>query len=104
MGQRFIQPFYLDYEYTDLPIPSGIPAYGPVRRQKPLPESSWGWDKPQAEGFASELQPSDIHRWPLNELYFRYVGFPAMNEFTVQQGMREQLTRWAYLAQYFHKQ
>jgi hypothetical protein len=102
MGQRFIEPFYLDYEYTGLPIPTGIPAYGPVRLDNPLPaDNVWGWHERRAQNYAANLMPSDIRDWPLVELYFRYVGYPAMNEYTIQQGMREQLTRWAYLAQHF---
>ncbi len=104
MGQRFIEPFYLDYEYTGLPIPAGIPAYGPVRLDNPLPpDNVWGWHERRAKGYANALKPSDIRDWPLVELYFRYVGYPAMNEYTIQQGMREQLTRWAYLGQYFQQ-
>jgi endoglucanase len=100
MGHRFIEPFYLDYEYTGLPIPVGIPAYGPVRLDNPLPlDNVWGWHQRRAQRFASVLKPEDVRHWPLVELYFRYVGYAAMNEFTIQQGMREQLTRWAYLAQ-----
>jgi hypothetical protein len=102
MGQRFIEPFYLDYEYTGLPIPAGIPAYGPVRLDNPLPpDNVWGWHERRAKGYADALEPTDIRDWPLVELYFRYVGYPAMNEYTIQQGMREQITRWAYLAQYY---
>ncbi len=104
MGQRFIEPFYLDYEYAALPVPAGIPAYGPVRLDNPLPaDNVWGWHERRARNYADDLEPSDIRDWPLVELYFRYVGYPAMNEYTIQQGMREQITRWAYLAQHFQK-
>lgn len=102
MGFRFIEPFYLDYEYSGLPIPAGIPAYGPVRLDNPLPpDFVWGWHERRARSYAPSLNPSNIRDWPLSELYFRYVEYSAMNEYTIQQGMREQLTRWAYLAQYF---
>lgn len=101
LGERFIEPFYLDSEYTDKPFPTGIPAYGPTMIPAPLPEKAWGWSKDRAAYYAEYLHPESIHNWPLSELYFRYVGYPAMNEYTVHQGMREQLTRWAYLAQVF---
>jgi len=102
MGQRFIEPFYLDYEYTDLPVPAGIPAYGPVSIGSPLPDHEvWGWFRQRAERYGVHLNPSDIHDWPMAELYFRYVGFAAMNEFTVFEGMREQIMRWAYLAWFY---
>jgi endoglucanase len=104
MGHRFIEPFYLDYEYSGFPIPAGIPAYGPVRLDNPLPpDFVWGWHQRRANGYAPLLHPSDIRDWPLVELYFRYVGYPAMNEYTIQQGMREQLTRWAYLARHYSR-
>lgn len=101
LGKRFVEPFFLDSEYTGKPYPVGIPAYGPAIVPEPMPEKAWGWSQRRAESFREFLYPSSIHVWPLTELYFRNVGYPAMNEFTVHQGMREQLTRWTYLTQYF---
>lgn len=101
LGKRFIEPFFLDSEYAGLPYPSGIPAYGPVILRDPLPERSWFWDKHRAEWIGNNLTPSAIQDWPKLELYQRYIGYPATNEYTVHEGQRDQVTRWAYLAQHF---
>jgi hypothetical protein len=98
----FIYPFHLDSEYGGIPVPSGIPAYGPyILNPNDVPENSWGWDVKDVENYKSQLYPSNATEWPWFETYFRFVGWPAINEFSIQQGIRDQMLRWGYLAQYF---
>jgi hypothetical protein len=65
-----------------------------------LPERAWAWDKRRAAGIAHKLEPADLMQWPLYETYFESIQMPAINEFTIHQGMTEQLMRWGYLAQW----
>ncbi len=103
IGTRYIEPFLLDCEYGGINWPVGIAAYGPsIVNPKGLPENSWGWDKRKAESYGNLMMPKSVIDWPMYELYFRYMGYPAINEFTVHQGMAEQLFRWGYLASIFN--
>ena len=104
LGTRFIYPFHLDSQFGGIGVPSGIPAYGPYYlNPNDLPENSWGWDKKDVEDFKSQLYPQNVLEWPWFETYFRYIGWPPINEFTIHQGMRDQMLRWGYLAQYYAK-
>ena len=104
MGHRFIYPFHLDSEYGSIDVPAGIPAYGPYYlNPNDVPESSWGWDVNDVEDYKDQLYPSNVLEWPWFETYFQYVGWPAINEFTIHQGMRDQMLRWGYLAQHYNE-
>jgi hypothetical protein len=101
MGANSITAMSVDAEAGRLGSPSGIPAYGPVViPEDGLPERAWAWDKRRAAGIAHKLEPADLMQWPLYETYFESIQMPAINEFTIHQGMTEQLMRWGYLAQW----
>lgn len=102
LGTRFAYPMIGDAEFAGLGWPGGITTYGPsLFDAKALPETAWSWDQARRKAYASQLTPADICDWPGHELYFRQIGFPAINEFTVQQTMNDTLLRWGYLAQHF---
>lgn len=102
LGGRAITPMIGDAEFAQLGYPDGIPAYGPaVIPRGGLPHRAWGWDERRAAALRGTLWPEDITAWPLYETYFESIGLPVINEFTLHQGMSDQLLRWGYLAQYF---
>lgn len=102
MGANSIEAMSVDAEAGRLGSPTGIPAYGPVViPEYGLPERAWSWDKRRAAGIGHKLQPADLMQWPLYETYFESIQMPAINEFTIHQGMTEQLMRWGYLAQWY---
>lgn len=102
LGVNSIRAMSVDAESAQLGHPTGIPAYGPVVvPQHGLPRRAWSWDVRKAAGIAHKLNPSDLQQWPLYEAYFESIALPAINEFTIHQGMTEQLFRWGYISQWY---
>ena len=103
IGERFNIPRFRSSLWAGLPWPAGIPAYGPYHHSPnvPLPNKAWGWDLGKQNEYQKYLFPKDVLEWPFIEQFFNDGGLPALNEYTVHEGMADQLFRWGYLAQYY---
>lgn len=102
LGARSIRPMVGDAEFAQRGYPQGIPAYGPaVIPRDGLPPRAWGWDERRARALQGDLWPPDLTVWPLYETYFESIALPVINEFTLHQGVCDQLLRWGFLAQHY---
>ncbi|MDQ8199429.1 glycoside hydrolase family 9 protein [Pelagicoccus enzymogenes] len=102
IGDRSITPMIGDAEFSHAGSPVGIPAYGPcVIPDGVLPRRAWAWDERRSAMLKGTIYPKSIEEWPLYEAYFESISLPAINEFTLHQGMCDQLRRWGYLAQIY---
>lgn len=104
LGSHSIRPMVGDAEFAQWGFPDGIPAYGPVVIPvEGLPKKAWAWDQRRAASLRPCLFPEDLASWPLYETYFQSIALPAINEFTLHQGMSDQALRWGYLAQFYSR-
>ncbi len=96
LGDRWFEPFHHDWAGNNMPMPAGIPNYGPVTQT----ETSWGWRGVSSiEGMeATGLYPNKLLNWPHAEKCFNGTWMPPVNEFTVASPMGELLLLSGYLA------
>jgi endoglucanase len=102
LGKRFFVPYQHDWHAANLPIPSGIPNFGPA----PLP-NSWDliahpWTKGRLYQLENELglYPNKLENWPFYEACFDQLWMTPINEFMVETPMGELLLLTGYLASY----
>ncbi len=96
LGDRWYEPFHHDWAGNHMPMPAGIPNFGPVTQT----ETSWGWRGVSSikSTEATGLYPSILTSWPHAEKCFNGTWMPPVNEFTVSSPMGELLLLSGYLA------
>ncbi|MFW5773957.1 MAG: glycoside hydrolase family 9 protein [Tangfeifania sp.] len=98
LGERWYIPYHHDWNVANMPVPVGIPQFGPAVQT----EDKWGWAGPWAakriEG--SGLYPNVLTNWPFAEKAFNNVWIGPVNECTVRHPMGEILMLSGYLAAY----
>jgi len=87
LGVRSFIPYHHDWHADMLPMPAGIPNFGP----------SLGFSSPAFENDMG-LYPSKLTEWPLSESCFNQMWVATLNEFTPQSPMGELLMLTGYLA------
>jgi endoglucanase len=96
LGERSFVPYHHDWHTDNLPIPAGLPNFGPMLQY----EDSWGWSSQAVlESLArGGLYPATLLDWPMSEKCFNQMWYPPVNEFMVQSPMGELLMLTGYLA------
>jgi hypothetical protein len=87
LGVRSFIPYHHDWHADMLPVPAGIPHFGPSGR--------WSDERYETE---LGLYPSKLADWPLSEKCFNQMWVATLNEFTPQSPMGELLLLFGYLA------
>lgn len=98
LGERSFVPYHHDWHTDNLPIPAGIPNFGPILQTR----EAWGWSSQAVlEKLAhGGLYPATLYEWPTSEKCFNQMWYPPVNEFMVQSPMGELLLLSGYLAAY----
>jgi endoglucanase len=96
LGERWAMPFHLDWATANIPMPAGIPSFGPA----PLDRDSWGWVGKWAirRVESSGIYPHKLLNWPSAERFFNGMWIAPVNEFTVASPFSELILAAGYLA------
>lgn len=97
LGERWFIPYQHDWEADNMPVPSGIPNFGPTIQT----EDRWGWTGGWAADMLEDagLYPKPLLNWPYAEKCFNNAWIAPVNEFTVRYPMGDLLMLAGYMAQ-----
>lgn len=105
IGIRHTIPWDDEAEFQGIKYANGIPVFGPhlIERNGKLPENAFLWCHKRIGEIQKFVYPSFLE-WPVRETYFEMIKLANINEFTIHQNMTNQMYRWGYIAQHYHKE
>lgn len=100
LGERSFVPYQHDWHAANLPMPSGIPNFGPAPMTGSWDLIDISWTKGRVNQLENQLglYPDKLEDWPAPESCFNQVWMTPTNEFMVETPMGELLLLTGYLA------